>query len=87
MTYKENIDHPDHYNEHPSGVECINIAEHMGFSLGNALKYIWRADFKHECPLEDLKKAQWYLSREIVRLEKQIKVLKNEKETNKKFNS
>lgn len=67
---KERINHPSHYNEHPSGVECIDIAEHMGFCLGNALKYIWRAELKHESPIEDLKKAQWYIGREIKRLEK-----------------
>lgn len=54
---------PRHYRSHPSGVECIDIAEHMGFSLGNALKYIWRADLKNG--IEDLRKAAWYLNREI----------------------
>lgn len=59
---------PSHYRQHPSGVECIAITEHMGFNLGNAVKYIWRADLKHETPLDDLKKARWYLDREIQRL-------------------
>ena len=58
---------PDHYKNHPSGVECIQITEHMGFNLGNAIKYIWRADLKHTTPLEDLQKARWYLDREIQR--------------------
>lgn len=66
---KEKIDHPPHYNEHPSGVECITIAEHMGFCLGNALKYIWRAGLKSKDPIEDLKKARWYIDQEIKRLE------------------
>lgn len=61
---------PPHYTAHPSGVECIVITEHMGFCLGNAVKYIWRAGLKSESPLEDLKKARWYIDREIARLEK-----------------
>lgn len=57
---------PDHYRRHPSGIEAIDITEHMGFCLGNAMKYIWRADLKAN-PIEDLKKAIWYLEREIQR--------------------
>jgi len=60
------VDHPLHYNTHPSGVECIDIAEGFGFNLGNVIKYLWRADEKG-APLEDLLKAQWYLKREISR--------------------
>lgn len=58
------VNHPKHYTEHPSGVECIQITEHMGFNLGNALKYIWRADLKNNA-IEDLQKAVWYINREI----------------------
>lgn len=58
------INHPPHYTSHPSGVECIQITEHMGFNLGNALKYIWRADEKGAA-LDDLRKAAWYVQREI----------------------
>jgi hypothetical protein len=54
---------PPHYTSHPSGVECIQITEHMGFTLGNAVKYLWRADLKGGT--EDLKKAAWYIQREI----------------------
>jgi hypothetical protein len=60
------VNHPKHYNAHPSGVECITVVEHMGFNLGNAIKYIWRADLKADA-IEDLKKAAWYLDREIKR--------------------
>jgi hypothetical protein len=60
------INHPPHYTSHPSGVECIVITEHMGFNLGNALKYIWRADLKGDA-LDDLRKAAWYVEREIAR--------------------
>ena len=63
------INHPAHYTQHPSGIECIQITEHMGFNLGNVVKYVWRADLKHEDTLEDLKKAAWYLRREIAKRE------------------
>ena len=58
------VNHPRHYTSHPSGVECIQIIEHMGFCLGNAVKYIWRADEKGNA-IEDLKKAAFYIAREI----------------------
>jgi hypothetical protein len=58
---------PPHYQDHPSGVECIQITEHMNFCLGNAIKYIWRKDIKHANPVFDLKKALWYIDREIER--------------------
>jgi hypothetical protein len=61
------VDHPPHYITHPSGVECIEVTEHMNFCLGNAVKYIWRAGEKGEV-IEDLKKARWYLDREIERI-------------------
>lgn len=60
------VSRPAHYTGHPSGVECIQITEHMGFNLGNVIKYLWRADEKGR-PLEDLEKAAWYLDREIER--------------------
>jgi hypothetical protein len=63
------VDHPPHYRAHPSGVECIEIAEHLNFCLGNVIKYVWRAGEKGS-ELEDLRKARWYLEREIARLEK-----------------
>ena len=60
---------PDHYRSHPSGVECIQIIEHMNFNLGNTIKYVWRAGLKTDNPAEDLKKALWYLRRELSRIE------------------
>jgi hypothetical protein len=57
---------PDHYRRHPSGIEAIQITEHMSFPLGSAMKYIWRADLKNDA-IEDLRKAIWYLEREIQR--------------------
>jgi len=58
---------PAHYREHPSGIDCIQITEHMNFCLGNAVKYIWRAGLKGEA-VEDLQKAAWYIQREIERI-------------------
>jgi hypothetical protein len=60
------VDHPPHYNSHPSGVECIDIVEHYGFNVGNAIKYLWRAGLKGDS-IEDLRKAAWYCRREIER--------------------
>ena len=66
MTDFDPVNHPKHYCSHPSGVECIQITEQMSFCLGNAIKYIWRADEKHDA-VEDLRKAIWYIEREIAR--------------------
>lgn len=68
MDKTEKVNHPKHYNSNPSGVECITVVEHMNFNLGNAMKYLWRTD--HKNGLEDLKKARWYIDREIQRIEK-----------------
>lgn len=62
----EHVDHPRHYNQ-IKGVECIDVAEQMNFNLGNALKYIWRCENKWD-KVEDLKKAIWYIEREIYRV-------------------
>ena len=68
---KEAVNHPDHYNS--GSIETIDAIEDwgfgQGFNLGNAIKYISRANHKNDC-VEDLKKANWYLNREIQRLEK-----------------
>lgn len=64
----DQVNHPPHYNSHPSGVECITVTEHMNFNLGNAVKYIWRAGLKSDAPITDLEKARWYIDREISRM-------------------
>ena len=63
------VNHPKHYTTHPSGIECIEITRHMGFNLGNAMKYIWRADLKNNA-VEDLEKAIWYIKDEIEKRKK-----------------
>jgi hypothetical protein len=65
----DSVNRPKHYTSHASGIECIQITEHMSFCLGNALKYLWRADLKNG--VEDLRKAEWYVRREIERREKE----------------
>jgi hypothetical protein len=65
----DTVDHPSHYTSHPSGVECITVVEVMTFNVGNAIKYLWRAGLKGAL-VEDLRKARWYIDREINRLEK-----------------
>lgn len=69
--YKERVNHPAHY-QHPSGVECITVARHHDFNIGNALKYLWRAGRKSEDgisdsqkQIEDLEKAVFYIKDEI----------------------
>jgi len=63
------VDHPSHYAEGRK-YEPIDVIEdwELGFCLGNAVKYISRAGRKNDA-LEDLKKARWYLDREIERME------------------
>lgn len=69
-----NVDHPKHYNDlgavcskcgHP--IECIDVVEKMSFSIGNAVKYLWRAG-KKGAALEDLEKSAWYIQRAINQL-------------------
>lgn len=63
------INHPSHYTG-KNGVECIQVTEQFNFNRGNAIKYIWRAGEKNvNCEIEDLKKAIWYIEREIKRIE------------------
>lgn len=52
------VNNPKHYNQH--SIECIEFTRYMDFNLGNAFKYIWRCYDKGK-PVEDLKKAIWYL--------------------------
>jgi hypothetical protein len=62
------VNAPRHYRSHPSGVECIAVTEHFGFNVGNAIKYLWRAGLKSSSAIEDLRKAAWYVNREIERV-------------------
>lgn len=54
----------NHYQKHPSGIECIQIAKHESFNIGNVIKYIWRRNHKKHA-LQDLEKARYYLDQEI----------------------
>lgn len=72
MDRDEAVDHPTHYNMHPSGVECIDIVECFNFNIGSAIKYLWRAGLKSGVDLqEDLRKALWYITREVARADKE----------------
>lgn len=69
---KDKVNHPKHYTSHPSGIECIDIAKHYNFCIGNAIKYLWRAGLKNEegmepleKEIEDLQKAIWYINKHI----------------------
>lgn len=59
---------PDHYRTHPSGIECITISEWYSANIGQAIQYLWRHE--HRNGIEDLRKAVWFIQREIGRLEK-----------------
>ena len=61
------VQHPKHYTAHPSGIECIQVTEHMSFLRGNAVKYLWRAGEKDDA-IQDLEKAVWYINKEIAKL-------------------
>lgn len=63
------VNHPPHYNQHPSGVECVTIASGFDYCIGNCIKYLWRAGLKSDDPIEDLRKAAWYLNYKIKQLE------------------
>lgn len=63
------VDHPPHCNSNPSGIECIDVVEHLSFNIGNAIKYLWRCEAKWNTK-QDLEKAKWYIDREIARLDK-----------------
>jgi hypothetical protein len=65
------INNPPHYKS--GGVETIDFieAKQLGYHLGNVVKYISRAGIKSHCPIEDLKKAKWYLDRYISHIEKE----------------
>ena len=60
----DHVNHPSHYNVHPSGVEAIDVCRYMPFNLGNAFKYVNRAGHKGN-RLQDLEKAKWYLRDEF----------------------
>mgnify|MGYP005827070801 CR=1 FL=1 len=66
---REIVDHPDHYNQ---GIEVIDFIEswNFDFATGNIIKYVARHRFKDE-PLDDLKKARWYIDRLIETYEEQ----------------
>lgn len=70
MKKDDPVHHPSHYTSHPSGVECIDIVEHMSFNVGAAVKYLWRAGLKNPNVIEDLCKSRWFINREIERMTK-----------------
>jgi hypothetical protein len=76
MKVSNEVDHPKHYCSHPSGIETIEITEHMNFCLGNAIKYIMRSGLKTPDPIKDLQKAKWYIEREIKRLTAPLKIVR-----------
>ena len=66
------VEHPKHYNVHPSGVETIDIIRQESFLRGNIIKYVLRSPYRGK-ELEDMRKAAQYLQWEIERLEEEAK--------------
>lgn len=62
---------PAHYLQHPTGIECRKIVEAFTYHIATAMAYMWRCQFKHETPVEDLRKAIQHLLFEIERLEEE----------------
>lgn len=60
---RDMVNHPPHYTGHPSGVECIDVAEELPFNLGNAFKYVFR--YRAKNGRQDLEKARWYVLRQM----------------------
>lgn len=82
--YDATVGKPAYYNSHPSGIECIDIARHYCFSIGNAIKYLWRAGLKKEQgktdrqkEIEDLQKAVWYINDRIKELQNEHSIFKD----------
>jgi hypothetical protein len=67
---RDMVNHPPHYKS--GGIETIDFieAKELPYHLGNVVKYISRAGIKSHCPIEDLRKAQWYLNRYVQLMEK-----------------
>lgn len=69
------VNHPAHYTQGPihsvcgKSIEWIDVTRGMSFPLGSVVKYLWRCDLKGQ-PVEDLRKARWYLDDEILRRER-----------------
>lgn len=72
------VNHPPHYNQHPKGIECIDVIEENPFpNLANAIRYLWRVSWGGKFnDLEDLEKAKWYVEREISRRRKNQAIVK-----------
>ena len=68
----EEVNHPDHYGGEGNPYEAIKVIEawDLNFHLGNVVKYISRAGKKSKNNVEDLKKAEWYLSRYVQFIQK-----------------
>ena len=75
----EAVDHPLHYNLHPAGIECIDVIEEFPHNIGASIKYLWRAGLKPGSDLlQDLEKAQWYVEREIQRIQRNAPIPEGE---------
>lgn len=70
MTTSDPIN-PSHYTTHPSGVQCIEISQHLSGCLAQAFQYVWRCGQKDD-PAQELNKALWFIERELTIAKPQI---------------
>lgn len=82
VAVSNNVEHPAHYNQHPSGIEAIEVVRHYSFNIGSAIKYLWRAGLKADVTIEDgnaeiqdMEKAVWYIQDEIKKRRAEIEKL------------
>lgn len=79
----EAVNHPNHYqsasrcSKCSQPIECIDVVKSMGFTRGNAMKYLWRAGLKID-EREDLLKAKWYIDQLIRELDEREAMEQND---------
>ena len=81
----ERVHHPQHYNQHPAGIEAIDVVEYFGFNIGSAMKYLWRAGLKPDEAFEhDFNKAVWYIKREVLKRNRELGLAKRPTKSRRK---
>lgn len=69
MTETDPSVNPKHYQNHPSGIQAIQITEHMSANVAQVVQYLWRLGLKgNDTILSDLRKSVWFCNRELMRL-------------------
>lgn len=70
------VDHPAHYNQHPAGIECIEVIAPMIYPVGTAIRYLWRAGLKPGAKdVQDVEKAIWNLNYYLEQLKNPVVIV------------